>query len=152
MLVLYVFFSHYMKYYKRLISGGGRVDEIISLVNFVEEISPKVILTIPLRMSFLLGYHCKERIKFVSNFVNIGKGDNKVHYRELIPDIYPFVSSDFVPLCKKYNVDYVVIDKRAVAYLHSIKPDYYYRFNRHHIIYETETIMVINPYFSCVND
>ncbi len=148
-LSLYICISHYLNYYKRLVSGSGRVEEVVSLVNFVEKSSPNVILTIPLRISFMLGYHCCKKIKFVSNFVNIGVGENKEHYRELIPDVYPFVSSNFVALCKKYKVDYIVVDKRAVAYLHSIKPNYYYRFNKHHIIYETETIMVVNPYISC---
>lgn len=134
LLHLYLFISAYRQ-------KQNATPDMIDIIGFFEETYDKTLLTIPLRLSFLMGYF-SDTNRFVTYFSNIAPGKLGKEYRELIPDLYPYPGRNLDRYIKKYDIDYIVLDKGRINLLNDHHKETYYSFDAYELIYENDSYIV----------
>lgn len=89
--------------------NSDKEKSIIGLLDFMSSTSQSVVLAIPTRLSFMLGYSNANNF-YVSWFMNIGKGKLGDDFKELIPDRYAFPGNKLKFYVEKYKIDYIVAE------------------------------------------
>lgn len=128
----------FIRSYKKPMRSNADMQNLLSF--FIKKTN-KTILTIPLRLSFFLGYFTEQH-KFVTLFSNIGKNEERKNYKDLIPDYYPFPGKNLNQYISKYKIDYIIHDKKRVEMLHAHMNEQYYSFNNYTIAHENESYIV----------
>ena len=105
-----------------------------------------VVVTIPFRLAYVVGLNLPSdnQLRFLMNYTNAPTGQQLDILKEIMPDHYPFISKDTDLVIRKYAVDFLLVDKQAVNFLHNKAGTYYQRFNKYPIVFETSTLMVID--------
>ena len=112
-----------------------------TLLGFFEERDGGTILTLPLRLSFFLGY-CTTSYKFVTLLVNIAPGDKGAAYKALVPDYYPYPGSNLQHYVASYAIDYIVQDKARIKSLDTYLEEPYYSPIPFTLVFENESYAV----------
>lgn len=121
---LSTFLFHYVIFvYSTKVSKDKQMD-MIELREFTNKLSGKLILSIPFRLSFFLGYENDDN-KFLTLFSHVGGKENIENYKWLLKDRYPFVRGDLKDVSKKHNFDYLVIDKNQADKMNEVRTEYY---------------------------
>ena len=108
---------------------------------FTNKEAHKTILTIPLRLSFFLGYFTKN-YKFVTLLSNIGTKKLQENYKNLIPDYYPFPGGNLSSYIKQYKINYIVTDKERIKTFETSIDNKYYTLNNYKIVHENNSYVV----------
>lgn len=116
-------------------------NHLLLLSDFFKDIKDAVIITIPLRISYFLGYR-NDGNRFVAVFSNVGEGKNNQEYRWLLKDRYPFVRGDLDELSRKYNLDYIVVHKSSVEFMNKTYEGGYYDLSPYKAVYENDSYAV----------
>lgn len=142
-LVILVHFLHSFFYSVKLQAPISlQAQEIKQWVN---DTPNGLILTIPLRYSFLWHhFDSDDSHTFLNLHCNIGKGELGEKFERLLGERYPFVERNIEAIIEQYKVDFILVDKGAVAHLHRELPDYYERFNRFSIFRESSLFMLLD--------
>lgn len=115
--------------------------DLKDLLAFFEKHDGGIVLTLPMRLSFFLGY-CTTSYKFVTLFSNIAPGEDGAAYKSLIPDYYPYPGRDLLGYAERYNIDYIVQDKARTKLLDAHMKASYYSFTPFTLVYENERYTV----------
>ncbi len=132
---------HARSIYNNYLTPISSAPDAKRVVDFFSSSKEKTILTVPLRLSFLLGYH-NDRNKYLSLFSNVGKEEQMEAYKELVPDVYPFPGSDLHSYIQRYGIDYIICDKAQVDYLEKMLARSYYDFSSFKTCFETKHFTV----------
>jgi hypothetical protein len=118
-------------------------DSIKELLTFMSKTDNSVILAMPIRLSFMLGYF-HETNKYVSWFANIGKGSLTQEFKELVPDRYAFPGSDVDGYVKKYDIQYIVAEIAAIKSAERLlNASYYACLKKHKVVFLNEFYIVL---------
>jgi len=134
LLQCYLFIKSYRK-------KNAPTDDMQGLLDFFSSIQNQTILALPLRTSFFLGYFTDTN-KFVTLFSNVGKGELRQNYKELIPDFYPYPGKNLGEYISKYAINYIVAEKKRIQLLENHLKEQYYTFDRYTIAYESDSYTV----------
>jgi hypothetical protein len=115
--------------------------DLKDLLAFFEGGDGGTVLTLPMRLSFFLGY-CTASYKFVTLFSNIAPGEEGAAYKALIPDYYPYPGQDLMGYVAHYTIDYIVQDKDRTQLLDAHVKASYYSFMPFKLVYENESYAV----------
>ena len=123
-----------------------RDDEYKAVLHYMSQFNEGLVVTIPFRLAYVAGLNLSSdnHLRFLMNYTNAPTGAQLETLKDLMPDHYPFISKDTDSIIQKYEVDFLLVDKQAVAFLHSKVGGYYQRFNKYPIVFETATLMVVD--------
>lgn len=119
---------------------SAQSEHMKQVVSFIESES-SAFLTIPLRLSFFLGYF-NRKSKFVTYFSNIAPGELGDKYKELIPDYYPFPGRDLSHYVADYQVKFIVVDVNKLKGFESTLGFSYYDFSNFDLVFENPSYLV----------
>jgi len=112
----------------------------------MSDIRQGLVIAIPFRLAYVIGLNlpAESNVQFLMNYTNAPTGENLKTLKEIMPHHYPFIDKDTDAVIKKFAVDFLLVDKQAVSFLHTKSGGYYQRFNKYPIVFETATLMVID--------
>lgn len=145
-LVVIIFMTHNRDFRSRMRVINKGHKNIREAKGWFSDIHRGLILTIPFRYSFFVAFDepAESNRQYLTMHTNIGSGQKGEDYRWLLGEKYPFVRRDVESVIKKFEVDYIFVDKVAVKYLHSHIGEYYERFNRFEIMKESNQFMLLD--------
>lgn len=141
--VITIFFALYhMRHVNRCSRQMGENDaQVQELLAFLSEKEPQTFLTIPLRLSYLIGYH-QRKSKYVNLFANVPRGEKRKKYRRLVPDLYPYPGRDLQGYVQEYDVDYIICDKISISVIENQVQSGYYDLSQYNRCYENDRFAV----------
>lgn len=146
-LFVFIFVRHYLDFVRRC-NWQKRTQQFMPTIrHWFSGISSSTILTIPMRYGLYVGYNMlpDDSNKILVLHTNVGEGEAMRQYEDLLGDVYPYTNRDVDGLIEQFGIDYILVDKAAVAYLHSSVGEYYERFNKYEIVNESPIFMLVKP-------
>lgn len=146
-LFMWVLCQHYFDFVKRCKGQNTAQQHMPLLKEWFAQIQNAVILPIPFRYGLYVGYDMLpiQSNKILGMHANVGEGENMHRFESLLGPVYPFPNSNIDELIRAFNIDYILVDKAAVAYFHKTHPDYFERFNKYEIVNESPIFMLVKP-------
>lgn len=148
-LVLFIglLFQHYLDFVDRCKGQNTAQRHMPVLKEWFSQIQNAVILPIPFRYGLYIGYEMtpEKSNKILGMHANVGEGQNIKRFEALLGPVYPFPKSNIDELIRAFNIDYILVDKAAVAYFHKNHPDYFERFNKYEVVNESPIFMLVKP-------
>lgn len=122
--------------------NSDKEKSIIELLEFMSDMRQSVVLAIPIRLSFMLGYSQVDNF-YVSWFMNIGKGKLGADFKELVPDRYAFPGNSLEFYVEKYGINYIVAEIAAIkSAKRLLGDDYYSGLDSYQKVFENEYFVV----------
>lgn len=120
---LLAFYMHYkqMLQYVRIGAEEDIPDFSVSLTN-------KRILTVPVRIAFPMALKGVDA-QFIAVLTNIGDSSRQEIFQRVIPDFYPYPSSDLNSLIRSERIDMIVVKETALNKINALSGRVYYDFS-----------------------
>lgn len=141
-----LFGFRYLKIVRDCRDTKARDDEYRAVVSYMSDIKQGLAVAVPFRLAYVVGLNlpAENKIQFLMNYTNAPLGQNLETLKGIMPDHYPFIDKDTDSIIRKFSIDFLLVDKQAVNFLHAKTGGYYQRFNKYPIVFETATLMVID--------
>ncbi|MGE3313511.1 MAG: hypothetical protein AB7O26_00255 [Planctomycetaceae bacterium] len=114
-----------------------------ALYNWVAQQPASTLLTIDLRLSFLLCFRTPHRS--VQVHTNAPSGKNLAAFKKLIPRRYPLPNNDLESLVETYGIDLVVVCDKTVAAIQQKDPEYVYELDSYDEVFKQGRFRVLKP-------
>jgi len=129
-------------YYVAKLVMRGDADRS-ALYDWIAKQPASTLLTIDLRLSFLLCFRTPHRAVHVHTNAPVGR--NLEAFKRLIPRWYPLPDRDVAGLSEEYEVDLVVVCDKTVAAVRARDPDYAYDFSGFTEVFRQGRFRVLKP-------
>lgn len=145
LITVLVFYSHYKNFTIRCNAQSKAQIYMPTIREWFADIHDSTILTIPMRYGLYAAYDMtpQDNNRILGLHANVGDGEAMRQYEYLLGDVYPYTNRDVDGLIENFDIDYILVDKAAVAYLHKQVGEYYARFNKYEIVNESPIFMLV---------
>lgn len=140
-LLVPTFALHLRSSLRRTPGGLGQAARLRLVRETLAELRGARILTVPLRLSYLLAYHLPEN-EYVMFMGNVPEGALETECRALVPDHWPYPAPDLASLARHHGATLVVVDKSQVQSLEAVLGRPYYSFVGIRAIHEDDAYAV----------
>jgi hypothetical protein len=126
--------------YVNFIKGENRDENIPAIYEFIAKLEPQRILTIDLRLSYVLSYRTSHQV--VCPFTNFPGGSKLSQLKQLVPKWWPYPDLDLTKIIKDHQVNLLIVDQNKLDFIKKIDPTYAYDFSNMQPIFEYASFIV----------